>query len=435
MPTKMLTGTKIRERRIASGIRQSALAGSVGISATYLNLIEHNKRRIGGKLLSEIASKLQVSQTSLTDGIEEALLGKLQLAASRASTPRDELEPAEEFAGRYPGWASLVADQVERITDLEQMVESLSDRLSHDPALSDALHDLLSTVTAIGSAAAILVETDQIEDEWRDRFHRNIHEDSQRLATSSQSLVTFLETTDEKVDPAIEPRDIVDNWFAARGHHIPELEHNNSCDNAALFEIEPSIKGSAAQSLAAPLFANYRADADAMPLPEFATVAEAANYDPARIAVHYSIDLASVFRRLAALPSEYCKDPFGLVVCDASGALTYRKEIDGFSLPRFGSGCPLWPLYQALSKPAVPIRRVVETTGRDIQQFLAYAVAQPVGSLGFDKEPRYVATMLIVRFQKHSAAAHDVEQVGMSCRVCARSKCSARREASILQGF
>ncbi|MBV1903463.1 MAG: helix-turn-helix domain-containing protein, partial [Marinosulfonomonas sp.] len=46
-----LTGNRIRERRIQIGLRQSALAKAVGISASYLNLIEHNRRRIGGKLL------------------------------------------------------------------------------------------------------------------------------------------------------------------------------------------------------------------------------------------------------------------------------------------------------------------------------------------------------------------------------------------------
>ncbi|MCB1843770.1 MAG: hypothetical protein KDI09_12470, partial [Halioglobus sp.] len=30
---------------------------------------------------------------------------------------------------------------------------------------------------------------------------------------------------------------------------------------------------------------------------------------------------------------------------DGSGTLTLRKPVAGFSLPRFGAACPLWPLY------------------------------------------------------------------------------------------
>ncbi|WP_304951541.1 helix-turn-helix domain-containing protein, partial [Sulfitobacter sp.] len=46
-----LTGSRIRERRVMAGLKQAELAQQSGISASYLNLIEHNRRRIGGKLL------------------------------------------------------------------------------------------------------------------------------------------------------------------------------------------------------------------------------------------------------------------------------------------------------------------------------------------------------------------------------------------------
>ncbi|HAW46979.1 MAG TPA: transcriptional regulator, partial [Roseovarius sp.] len=51
MPEKFMIGTRIRERRVLAGIRQTDLAKRVGISPSYLNLIEHNRRRIGGKTL------------------------------------------------------------------------------------------------------------------------------------------------------------------------------------------------------------------------------------------------------------------------------------------------------------------------------------------------------------------------------------------------
>ena len=46
-----LTGNRIRERRLVMGMKQADLAAAAGISPSYLNLIEHNRRRIGGKLL------------------------------------------------------------------------------------------------------------------------------------------------------------------------------------------------------------------------------------------------------------------------------------------------------------------------------------------------------------------------------------------------
>lgn len=66
MPRSALTGTRIRERRTVLGLRQAELARLSGISPSYLNLIEHNRRRIGGKLLVEIARHLGVEASALT---------------------------------------------------------------------------------------------------------------------------------------------------------------------------------------------------------------------------------------------------------------------------------------------------------------------------------------------------------------------------------
>ena len=39
----VLTGTRIRERRLALSRRQADVARAAGISPAYLNLIEHNR--------------------------------------------------------------------------------------------------------------------------------------------------------------------------------------------------------------------------------------------------------------------------------------------------------------------------------------------------------------------------------------------------------
>ena len=53
--TKTILGARIRERRRTLKISQADLARRVGISASYLNLIEHNHRAIAGSLLRRTA--------------------------------------------------------------------------------------------------------------------------------------------------------------------------------------------------------------------------------------------------------------------------------------------------------------------------------------------------------------------------------------------
>ena len=132
------------------------------------------------------------------------------------------------------------------------------------------------------------------------------------------------------------------------------------------------------------------------------------------------------------MPTPKGAGQIGLVICDGSGTLTFRKPVDGFPLPRFGAACPLWPLYQALGRPASPVRALVEMSGRDPVRFLTYAVSQPVGPAGFDAPMVYEATMLMLPMDRVRAPDLAVLQIGTGCRICPQGQCAARREPSIL---
>ena len=431
MPRETLTGSRIRERRSIVGMRQADLARKVGISASYLNLIEHNRRRIGGKLLVDIARALGVEPSMLTEGAEAALIATLREAAADAGTVTAELDRVEEFAGRFPGWAELLAAAHRRIALLERTVETLSDRLTHDPHLAASLHELLSTAASIRATASILAETDGLEPQWRDRFHRNLDQDSQRLAESSRALAAYLDESDAGRERRGVPREEVEAFLAAREHHFPELE-TGAATVAQLVREAPALSSEAARALARAALQTYAEDAAAMPLARFRAALERLGPDPAALARAFGTDLATAFRRLAAMPGEVMPGGCGLVICDASGSILFRKPVAGFAMPRYGESCPLWPLYVALGRPLAPIRRRVVQLGRVRRAFDCLAVAAPAAPPDFDSDPALRAFMLILPAPaggEEDAAAHPV---GSSCRVCPRRGCHARREPSIL---
>ena len=221
-----LTGTRIRERRAMAGLKQAELASRIGISASYLNLIEHNRRRIGGKLLLNIASALGVDASALTEGAEAALIAKLREAASAAKLPKVDVNTADEFASRFPGWAEVLAAGYRRVGALERTVETLSDRLAHDPKLAASVHELLSTAAAIRSTASILANDKKITTEWRDRFYGNLDQDSRRLAQSSKALVNYLDNQsgDQEGYAIGSPQEEVDAFFAEHDYTFEEIE-------------------------------------------------------------------------------------------------------------------------------------------------------------------------------------------------------------------
>ena len=432
MAKSALTGSRIRERRIDVGLKQARLAELCGISPSYLNLIEHNRRSSGGKLLNELAAALDVEPASLSEGADLALLDALRSAADRSGASGVETARAEELAGRFPGWARLVAAQDQRINRLERTVEALNDRLTHDPFLSTSLHDVLSTVTAIHSASAILHEDDQIDPEWQARFHRNIFEDSERLADASRALDSYLDSGAENERGETAPQEELEAWLDTRGYHIAEMERALPPGIETLVSAAGELVSSSGRALAGLYLARYRRDAERMPLDAFREAMTTLGPDPAMLAQNFGVDLPSVFRRLASLPSDAASPRIGLAICDTSGTLTFRKSIDGFPLPRFGAACPLLPLYQALSRPMSPVRAIVEQPGRTQRRFLTYAISQPAHPAGFDGPTVFEASMLMLPDEMVKMPEDAPILIGTSCRICPRRTCAARREPSIL---
>ena len=414
MPRLALTGSRIRAKRMETGLKQAKLAQIVGISPAYLNLIEHNKRRIGGKLLLDLARELRVEPSALSEGAEATLVATLRDAASQLDEV--ELSRADDFAGRFPGWAGVTAAQHAQIARLEHTVATLTDRLTNDPFLSTSLHEVLSTAASIRSTASILAGDDAIEPEWQMRFQRNLLEDAKRLAEGAGSLVSYLDGAGDGEVAINTPDEALDAFLSERQYHLAEIEAGED------------IK---AEGVVADYVARYREDAARLPLDAYTRELER-GLDPVQLAVEFDVGLAMVLRRIACLPLANGQEPVGLVSCDGSGTFTFRKPVDGFAVPRFGAACPLWPLYQSMLCPQVPIRALVELAGRDMQRFVVYAVAQPRFPTGFDGVQIVEATMLIVPESRAGLTEEVGQPIGTSCRICPRDGCAARRELSIL---
>lgn len=426
MPRLELTGSRIREKRLEIGLKQGVLAKKVGISPAYLNLIEHNKRRIGGKLLLDLAQELRVDSAALAEGVESTLIVTIMDAASQEGS--GEVLRANEFAGRFPGWAAVLAAQHDRIARLEHTVATLTDRMTHDPFLSTSLHEVLSTAASIRSTASILAGGDLVEPEWQARFQRNLLEDAKRLADGAGALVSHLDGAAEHEAVLGTPVEALEGFMAARDFHLPEIETGGDIAT-------DDVSGG---GVVADYIARYRADATDMPMDAFMQAFQR-GADPLQLASDFNVGFAAVLRRIASLPVPGNVDdnsqtavPNGLVVCDGSGAVTFRKPIDGFTVPRFGAGCPLWPLYQALLRPHVPIRKLVEQVGRDAPQFWVYAVAEIREPAGYDGVQVVEATMLIIPENRTGLAEVAAQPIGSNCRICSRQGCAARREESIL---
>ena len=75
-------GIRISSRRKLMGISQAELARRAKISPSYLNLIEANKRDVGGTLLLRLAAELAIDIDELTGESEHRLIAELDEASA-----------------------------------------------------------------------------------------------------------------------------------------------------------------------------------------------------------------------------------------------------------------------------------------------------------------------------------------------------------------
>lgn len=425
MPMNALSGSRLREKRLALGLRQADLALAAGISASYLNLIEHNRRRIAPALLDRLAARLGTDAAAIADGAASPLAQDLRAVAADQGEMAAEVDQAEDLAARFPGWAALLTRLHLRGQGLSRAVEALNDRLSHDPHLSASLHDVLSLVASVASTAAILHETPDIEPEWRARFLANLDSDAKRLATGAEALVAYLDGAGQAGDPGSAlPRQEMEDWLAARGWALEEAAEPQGL--ALLLAGAAGLASAGAQGLAAAFVARAAQDVQALPEPALRAALAETGPDPAALALRFGTPVMQVFRRLPLLPGFAA----GLVLCDASGTPTFQKPIPGFSLPRLGACCPLWPLFTALARPMTPVTALVETPEGRRFRVLAYAESSLPG--GFGGPELREAAMLILPLETKAAPGAAALRLGPTCRICPRGACPARREPSIL---
>jgi len=451
-----LLGSRIRARREVLGLKQRDVAARAGISASYLNLIEHNRRGIAGKVLIDIAAALDLEVSALLEGSDSEVHRRLQNAAAANSAARPELARTQEFIARFPGWARLTAGLEQQAARLERRINDLSDRLAHDPFLAESLHEILSSVTAIHATSGILAQADEMEALQRRRFQANIHEESARLSHLSRALVGYFNPDSLAEEIPATPLDEVEAFLAAHAYHFTALEqaqddHGARRASARVLTRAPEQgkgqgqgQGQGRQGQRPELSADARRiatgvvrqmaeDARALPLAEFLAAARASGYDPLTLARRTGAAPSRIMRRLAFLPTTEAaqgqRPEIGLVSCDGTGAVLLRKPLAGFPLPRYGSACALWPLYQAMARPHLPLSmRLATPEGRLFQSYAYAEYADPNAPV-----PVLRATMILSeeRAGPDAQDAQDVLRVGQSCRICPRDDCAARREPSI----
>ena len=181
--------------------------------------------------------------------------------------------------------------------------------------------------------------------------------------------------------------------------------------------------------------ATYFAGACLMPYGRFLDAAEALSYDIDLLGRRFGASFEHVCQRLATLQRPGAKGvPFFLVHLDCAGNVLRRFDAAGFRFARFGGLCPRWGVHRTFQTPGETRLEVVEMP--DGARFLtvARAVSRPGAGHALPGQRLAVAVgcplahagrLVYGAGLDHERPARAVP-IGVNCRLCDRAECSAR---------
>jgi XRE family transcriptional regulator, fatty acid utilization regulator len=186
--------------------------------------------------------------------------------------------------------------------------------------------------------------------------------------------------------------------------------------------------------------ASYAAAAVLMPYSAFARAVEARRYDVEALARQFGCSFEQTAHRLTTLqkPGQE-RVPFFFIRVDPAGNVSKRLDGAGFPFARHGGGCPLWSVHHAFRTPREIVTQWLELP--DGQRFFSIArtVTAGGGAFGTPRVERAIALgcaaehahRLVYTQGQPGPGAEAATPIGITCRLCQRTDCTARSEPPI----
>ena len=222
-----MLGHKVRRLRQEDGQSQVALAGRLGISPSYLNLIEHNQRQLTLPLLLKVSRLFEVDLEVFSDEDETRILGDLAEVFGdplfqESGVARDDLG---DLVRASPSACRAVVELYRAYRTANDNLHSMSERLADDTFVSSSIHELITLLTSIRSFSEILRDHADMDTDDRQKFLGIIVNESERLSSAVGQLVELARGDAlEGIVGSRLPAEEVSEFLERNGNHFTELD-------------------------------------------------------------------------------------------------------------------------------------------------------------------------------------------------------------------
>lgn len=458
---KIFAGPRIRRIRMARGLTQTAMASGLGISPSYLNLIERNQRPLTVQLILKLASTYQVDPDELQGEAHGSLAALREVFA-------DPL-----LAGELPGDQELIEVAEAAPNAAAAMVKLFRAYREQTDRLSD-LNEMLAREGRATALAGKRLPIDEVREtfERRPNHFPSLEEEAEAFATLldpgedlSGALKAWLRR-EHGIVVKVLPAATMPNWRRRYDRHSQRLflserlppfdQLREVAMEACLMRMSVAIaaeiqalklSSDEARRLARFELGRYAAHALMMPYGAFWQSALRTRYDIDLLRARFRVSFEQAANRLTTLQRQGASGvPFFMLEVDSAGNRLRRAGAQGYPHAAFGGGCPKLPVHAAFTQPGQIFVESVEMP--DGTQFLCIArtleglqggfherprrTALLVGcDIGFRDEIVYGAALPAQGAGKMAGPGAGPTPVGPACRLCERIGCLARAEPPV----
>jgi len=434
--SKTAIGKTIRRLRMEQGHTQQGFAQKLGISTSYLNLVEHDQRNVTASMLFKLTDLLNVDLAALSGTQErefEVLLreafsdpalsgdpvpeAEIKSLAATPSAARAVLSLHKALAGAREESSGITLPSGRKILlPNEEVRDFFHAHENHFPALEEAAESISAKLDAGSGSSHALAE----------RLRRE-HGLVVRVQTLPGSLRVFDAANRVLTLSEDLPRESRGFQMAFQ---LALLEARTPVE--AIVERAAPSSRDAAELLRIGLL-NYIAGALLMPYATMLNAARERRYDVDALAARFGVSYEQACHRLTTLQRAGARGvPFFFLRVDPAGNVSKRFSAAGFPFMRFGGTCPRWIVHSAFGTPGIIRVQVAQLSEKET--FLCFARSitgrparwgepPPVHVIAMGCDVSHAGELVYGDGLNLSTAAVGI---GLSCRLCERQDCRSR---------
>jgi len=442
-------GPKIKAFRRQLGIQANVLAGQIGISPSYLNLIESGKRKIDGDLIIRVCEELKINLSDLTSRSDLNLENNIsELLGDELFEDLDILGPeVKDLVNTNPKIAKALIKLGDNFKqkdhDIVNKVENLSGKIIDSRKASfpgEVVSDFLQ-------------ENKNFFPELENFANKVFEKVKQNNRTRYIALCDFLKSeygikvTDiipEENKPfskifKIDTKELFLSDYISletkKLHAAAQIAQEGASNQIESYLSTFTFPSNESKKLTRVALLNYCGAAILMPYKLFHQECRELKYDLELLQNTFATSFEQVAHRVTCLQDPKLPGiPFHFLRVDVAGNISKRFSLSGIEIPRYGGACPRWNVYSAFSRPGVIQAAVSKMTNGEKYVCIAKTVEKGIGRYGQKKSMLSIGLGCEAKYAKEFVYTENLDltdkkselPIGVSCRTCDRLDCSQR---------